>query len=310
MTSLPAISPTRGRVATFLDLIKFAHSVFALPWALIATALALRVAAGGWDRWWERLVLILICMVAARTYAMTVNRLVDRRFDKDNPRTALRPSVTGAISAPFMIVVIGLCVALFLAGTLGFWWRFSNPWPTILAAPVLLWLGFYSFTKRFTALCHFVLGVSLGLAPVSAWIAIAPPAAPLLNQAILFMGVAVTFWVAGFDILYAMQDEEIDRAAKLNSIPARLGRRRALWISRLCHAITIVALVGVGLAAHLGMLYWIAVAVAALLLIIEQSLVKPTDISKVNIAFMTVNGAVGLVVGALAITDILVIAPH
>jgi 4-hydroxybenzoate polyprenyltransferase len=306
MTAAPATT-SPGKVATFLDLIKFAHSVFALPWALIATALAFRVAAGGWDRWWERLLLILVCMVAARTYAMTVNRLVDRRFDKLNPRTARRPSVTGAISPGFMMVVIALCVAVFFAGAAGFWWRFANPWPTILAAPVLAWLGFYSFTKRFTALCHFVLGISLGLAPVSAWIAIAPPAGSLFNPAIVLMGVAVTFWVAGFDILYAMQDEQIDRAAQLNSIPARFGRGGALWISRLSHALTLAALAGAGLAAGLGPLYWIAVAVAAALLIVEQSLVKLSDISKINIAFMTVNGVIGLVVGGLAIADILLL---
>lgn len=295
--------PQRASLATFLDLIKFAHSVFAMPWALIATVMALRVA--GWERWWERLGLILLCMVAARTYAMTVNRLVDRRIDKDNPRTARRPSVTGAVSARFMRWVIALCVVLFIVAAAGFWWRFGNFWPVALSLPVLAWLGFYSFTKRFTAMCHFVLGISLGLAPVSAWIAIAPPRGPMLPPAIGLMGVAVMLWVAGFDILYALQDEEIDRAAGLNSIPAKMGRGGALWMSRGCHALTIGALAGVGVAGGFGWLYWIAFGIAAGLLIVEQALVKRDDISKVNLAFMTVNGVVGLVFGTMAIGDLL-----
>jgi 4-hydroxybenzoate polyprenyltransferase len=299
MTAAPVPS-SPGKVATFLDLIKFAHSVFALPWALIATFLAIQFA--GWERWWERLILILVCMVAARTYAMTVNRFVDRKFDKDNPRTARRPSVTGAISPGFMGAVIGISVAVFIAGAAGFWWRFDNAWPLILSGPVLAWLGFYSLTKRFTAMCHFVLGISLGLAPISAWIAIA---GTIPSAAIWFMGVAVTLWVAGFDILYALQDEEIDRAAKLNSIPAKFGRGISLWISRACHILAIAALAGVGIAGAFGVFYWIAFAIAAALLLIEQSLVRKDDISKVNIAFMTVNGVIGLVVGVLAILDIL-----
>ena len=303
MTMAAGATSAGGRVGTFLDLIKFAHSVFALPWALVAAVMAMKVA--GWERWWERLGLILVCMVAARTYAMTVNRLVDRRFDRENPRTARRPSVTGAVSAGFMRGVIVLCVVVFGAGAAGFGWRFGNWWPVALSVPVLAWLGFYSFTKRFTAMCHFVLGISLGLAPVSAWIAIAPPRGPLLTPAIVLMGVAVVLWVAGFDILYALQDEEIDRAAGLNSIPAKLGRGGALWVSRGCHALTVAALAGVGVTGGFGWVYWVAFGIAAGLLVVEQALVKRNDISRINIAFMTVNGVVGLVFGGMAIGDLL-----
>lgn len=292
-----------ARLATFLDLIKFAHSIFALPWALIAAFLAARTLGLAWPGW-GRLGLILVCMVAARTFAMTVNRLVDRRFDRDNPRTARRPSVTGAVSPVFMQGVIGFSALAFVAGAAGFYFAYQNPWPALLAVPVLAWLGFYSFTKRFTALCHFVLGISLGFAPAAAWLAIAPPAGALMTWPVALMALAVVFWVAGFDILYALQDEQIDRAADLRSIPARVGRRGALWLSRLCHVVTLAALAGVGVTGDFGVLYWIALGIAAALLVIEQGLVRADDISKVNVAFMTVNGAVGLVFGGVAICDV------
>jgi 4-hydroxybenzoate polyprenyltransferase len=307
--SLPAAPPPRpSQVAVFLDLIKFAHSIFALPFALIATFWAFRAvgisplsgpALG-------RLGLILLCMVLARTWAMTFNRLVDRRFDAANPRTARRPSVTGAVSVPFMAGTLALCLVLFHLATGAFYAFFRNPWPALLALPVLAWLAGYSLTKRFTALCHFWLGLSLGLAPVSAWIAIAPPAASPLDPrgvTILLLGAGVTFWVAGFDILYALQDEAFDRNERLHSIPAALGRARAIWVSRGCHLLTVALFAAVGATGGFHALYWAGFAAAALLLVIEQSLVSPRDISKINLAFMTANGLIGLVFGTLAILD-------
>jgi 4-hydroxybenzoate polyprenyltransferase len=311
MTATPAPAaapalPLSRKISTLLDLIKFAHTVFALPFALLAAFLAFRVtglslAAPGL---WGRLGLIVLCMVFARTFAMTVNRLVDREFDAQNPRAARRPSVTGVVSPSFMRLVIMVCALGFLAGAAGFYIAFGNLWPLLLAVPVLVWLASYSFTKRFTALCHFWLGAALGLAPVSAWIALVPPHGPVLTPAIVFLGAAVLFWVAGFDILYSMQDEAIDRTAELHSIPAAVGRPAALWISRACHLLTVLALLGFGLAAGLHVLYWVGFAVAAVLLIVEQSLVTPRDISRVNIAFMTVNGAVGVIFGLLVIADV------
>ncbi|HUO09534.1 MAG TPA: UbiA-like polyprenyltransferase [Phycisphaerae bacterium] len=310
MTTAPATSSTptpAGRLATFLDLIKFAHSIFALPFALIATFWASRAVHQSWPGL-GRLLLIIACMVIARTFAMTFNRLIDRRFDAANPRTARRPSVTGAVTVSFMRSVLVTCMALFLVATAGFWWAYGNFWPLVLSLPVLAWLGGYSLTKRFTALCHFWLGASLGLAPVSAWIAIAPPAAspgdPRGITAAL-LGVGVLFWVAGFDILYALQDEDFDRNEHLHSIPAAVGRRKALLLSRGCHLLTAIAFAAVGVTGGFHLLYWAGYFCAVVLLAIEQSLVSERDISKINIAFMTANGLIGLVFGALAVVDTL-----
>ncbi len=311
------VAPTKhpGQIATFLDLIKFAHSIFALPFALLATFWAFR----------QRqqpilslqtlglLAFILACMVLARTWAMTFNRLVDRTFDAANPRTAKRPSVTGAVSVPFMRATLAVCLLGFLTVTAIFWYATGNLWPLFLAIPILAWLASYSYTKRFTALCHFWLGISLGLAPLSAWIALHPPATPLLAPAgiaTLFLAAGVAFWVAGFDILYALQDESFDRAKNLHSIPAKLGRTSALWVSRACHTASIALFTASGLtlmrltsSAH--PLYWTGFASACALLILQQSLISPTDIRRINLAFMTANGLVGLLFGTLAITDTL-----
>jgi 4-hydroxybenzoate polyprenyltransferase len=298
------------QLATFLDLIKFAHSVFALPFALMATFWAFRAAG---IRPWSggglgRLGLILVCMVAARTWAMTFNRLVDRRFDAANPRTARRPSVTGAVSERFMRGTLALCAAVFGAGAAGFWIWMGNVWPVALAVWVLVWLAVYSLTKRFSALCHFWLGASLGMAPVAAWLAIVPPKVAVLDERGLvaaLMGLGVMFWVAGFDILYALQDEEIDRQAGLHSVPAAWGRRRALWVSRGCHGVTAGVFLAVGLCGGFGGLYWAGYAAAVGLLIVEQALVSERDISRINVAFMTANGLIGVVFGGLAISDLI-----
>jgi 4-hydroxybenzoate polyprenyltransferase len=300
--------PKLGQLGTFLDLIKFAHSVFALPFALMATFWSFHAAAisprstGGL----ACLGLILVCMVAARTWAMTFNRLADRQFDAANPRTARRPSVTGAVSVRFMQLTLTLCAVLFLAATAAFWLWLANPWPLALALPVLAWIATYSLTKRFTALCHFWLGASLGMAPVAAWLAIVPPAiSPLDPRGLVsvLIGLGVTFWVAGFDILYALQDETLDRESGLHSIPAALGRGRALWISRSCHVLTAALFLTVGLSGGFHLLYWAGYAAAVGLLVVEQSLVSERDISRVNVAFMTANGLIGVVFGGLAILD-------
>lgn len=303
------IKNQKSKITTFLDLIKFAHSIFALPFALIATFWSFRQAAiaplspAGLGR----LGLILACMVLARTWAMTFNRLVDLPFDAANPRTARRPSVTGAVTVSFMKATLMLCFVGFLAATAGFL-AWGNWWPLALSVPVLAWLAIYSWTKRFTALCHFWLGVSLGLAPVSAWLAIAPPAvAPWSAQGltVVLVGLGVTCWVAGFDILYALQDEAFDRQQALQSIPAALGRTRAIWLSRICHLAAAALFLGVGLTGRFHILYWMGFSCAALLLLVEQLLVSPRDISRINIAFMTANGLIGLIFGSLAIADLL-----
>ncbi len=296
------------RVAVFLDLIKFSHSIFALPFALIATFLAARAIGLMWPGWF-RLGLIVVCMVLARTFAMTFNRLVDRHIDARNPRTENRPSVRGDISAGFMRMVLVMSGVLFVLATGLFDELLGNVYPVILAVPVLAFIAFYSFTKRFTWLCHFFIGASLMLAPLSAWVAIVPPRGAALGWQVVFLGLGVLFWTAGFDILYALQDQAVDRRERLFSIPARAGTGTALWISRLCHLVTVLALAafgaGIGGGMRLGVVYWIGWAAVVALLAIEQSLVKVDDISKINLAFMMINGLVGVVFGVLSIAAIL-----
>ena len=313
-STVPAVKPPAGpamsRLRTFLELIKFSHSIFAMPFALVAMFLAVR-ESGRVLPGVRAIILIVGAMVSARTFAMTFNRIVDRKFDILNPRTRYRPSVTGALSVRWMSAALAISGALFVLFTLGFWGAYGNPWPAALAVPVLGFIAFYSYTKRFTWLCHFVIGASLGLAPISAWIALSPPRGPVLTVQIIWLAVAVMTWTAGFDLIYAMQDIEVDRRDKLYSLPARFGPRLGLIVSRLCHACTLFALAAFGLALggglQLGITYWIGWVAVSALLITEQSLVKADDLSRVNIAFMTINGIVGLVFGILGITAILLV---
>jgi 4-hydroxybenzoate polyprenyltransferase len=311
-TPLPSAAIRAGTkdssLKTFLDLIKFSHSIFAMPFALVAMFLAGQATGHpmpGLLQW----ILIIGCMVSARTFGMTFNRLVDRKFDAGNPRTRNRPSVTGALSVRWMTTALFVAGAVFIALTTAFWWLLHNPWPAILALPVLGFIALYSYTKRFTWLCHFVIGASLGLAPLSTWVALVPPHGALITIQIGWLAIAVTTWTAGFDLLYAMQDIAIDRRDRLHSLPARFGPRAALIISRMCHLVTLFSLAAFGAALgggiRLGVVYWLGWIIVAILLAVEQSLVKPDDISRINLAFMTINGIVGLVFGLLSITAIL-----
>ena len=286
-------------VRTWGEMIKFSHSIFALPFAVLATFLAARperptVADFG---------LIVVCMVAARSAAMTFNRIVDAKIDARNPRTANRPLPAGQITPAAAWAFFLGSGALFLLGCAGFWWLRANPWPLLLGLPVLAWLCFYSYTKRFTAFAHVVLGSGIALAPVAAWIAISPET---LGATAVWLLVAVATWIAGFDIIYAALDADFDRSAGLFSIPSRLGVGPALWIARGLHVVTALALVAVGRSAGLGAWYYAGVAAVILLLIIENAIVHPRDLSRVNLAFFTVNGVIGLVLGVLGVTDILV----
>ncbi len=286
-------------VRTWGEMIKFSHSVFALPFALLATFLAARPQRPQLGQ----LLLIVAAMVMARSAAMTFNRLVDAAFDAANPRTAGRALPRGLISRTAALGFLVAASAGFVLVAAGFWLGYGNPWPLWLCGPVLLVLCGYSYTKRFTRWSHLVLGVSIALAPPAAWIAIRPET--LGAAAALLMG-AVLCWIAGFDILYACQDIEFDRRAGLHSLPARLGIAPALRIARGLHGLTVACLVGVGLSAGLGWLYGIGLALVALLLIVEHALVRADDLSRINLAFFTVNGIVGLVLGGLGILDILV----
>jgi 4-hydroxybenzoate polyprenyltransferase len=286
------------KLAVFAGDIKIHHTVFALPFALLSTFLAANgMPPAG------KLLLILICMVTARTVAMAANRLLDARLDSLNPRTARRAIPSGMLSPMFFGVIVALCVAGFIGATALFQIWYHNPWPLILSLPVLVFLSGYPFLKRFTRLCHYYLGAALALAPVCAWIAIKgnvelPP---------VLMAIGVLLWTAGFDIIYACQDYDVDVQSGLYSVPSKLGIGRALWVARLTHLLSIAAMLAVGFStSHLGTFYFIGVGLASLLLVIEHSLVRENDLSKVGLAFFTVNGFISLAIGTLGIIDVFV----
>jgi 4-hydroxybenzoate polyprenyltransferase len=288
-------------VRRLLELVRFSHTLFALPFALTSAALAWYFAPAGFD--WLQLVGILLGMVLARSAAMAFNRLVDRDHDAMNPRTATRHLPAGTLSVAQVATFTAVCSLGFVAATALFLLR-DNPWPLIFSVPVLLFVLAYSLTKRFTALCHFWLGLSLFLAPVAAWIAIRGlPAWP--EAAIpLLLGGAVLFWVAGFDILYACQDVEFDRKARLRSVPALLGVANALRVALACHLVMLFLLGLLFVAANppLGWVYLLGTGLVGVLLAYEHSLVSAADLSKVNAAFFQVNAvvSVGLFVIVLA----------
>lgn len=294
-------TPALTRLRTYLELVRFSHTIFALPFAVTAALLAaqrgidpgLAAGPGGWLR---PAAGILLCMVAARTAAMAFNRLVDRAIDAANPRTATRHLPRGDLGAGEVLGLVVASSAAFIGATLLF---LPNWLPLVLSIPVLAWLLGYSYAKRFTALAHLWLGAALGFAPVAAWIALrgqtvlANPT-DLLPAAIL--GAAVTLWVAGFDIIYACQDAAFDAAHGLRSIPARLGIPRALGLAKWLHAATLVVLAALpALVPELGWIYGLAWAAIAGLLVWEHALVRPDDLSRVNQAFFTANAAIGLV---------------
>jgi len=238
-------------------------------------------------------------MVCARNFAMAFNRIVDRHIDLKNPRTAARHLPAGTLSVAGVSLFAIANAAIFVAATALF---MPNDWPLILAAPVLAFVALYSLTKRFTALAHFWLGAALMLAPVAAWIAIRG----LTEMTVpLLLGTAVLFWVSGFDILYACQDAEFDRREGLHSVPARFGVKRSLHIAALCHAVMLGLLVALGMASpHLGQVYFAGLAVIAVLLIVEHSLVRADDLSRVNRAFFQINGVISLGLLALVLVQV------
>ncbi|NOY41825.1 MAG: UbiA family prenyltransferase [Planctomycetes bacterium] len=286
-----------------LSLIRFSHTVFALPFALLAAMMAWRMQAlenppHAWR--WQELLGILLCMVTARSAAMAFNRLADRKIDAGNPRTAARHLPAGILSTTQVTTFTVACGLAFITSTLLF---LPNRLPLFLSIPVLAFLCGYSYTKRFTSLAHFWLGTALALSPIAAWIAIRGEVVlqhPGDLLPALVLGGAVLAWVAGFDMIYACQDYQFDREAKLRSIPTRLGIAGALRLAAVCHATTVV-LLGILLLVYppFGLLYGIAVAVVAVLLIYEHALVRPDDLDRVNAAFFNVNAVISL--GLLAV---------
>ena len=278
-------------VRTTLEMIKFSHTLFALPFALLAAVLA----AGGWPRG-STLLKILLAMVGARSAAMAHNRLADRRFDAENPRTAARALPSGVLSPAFVRIFLAASIAVFLAAAA------SLNRLTLLLSPVALGLLLlYAYTKRFTALSHLVLGLCLGIAPVGAWIAVRGEFALLP----VLLGLAVLFWTAGFDVIYSLQDEAHDRRVGLRSIPASVGARRALWISGLFHAAMAVLLVAVWRLAGGGWLFFAGIVATLAALVYQHAIVRPGDLSRVDAAFFTANGFVSVVLAACGIADVL-----
>lgn len=287
-------------IGVWAEMVKIAHSVFALPFAMMAAFLAGRhVEERGWPHFGQ-LGLIVVCMVSARSVAMTFNRIADAAIDARNPRTANRPLPAERLRFTAAWMMLGLSVITFGAGCLGFHLFYQNTWPILLSGPVLVYLAGYSFTKRFTRWSHYYLGSAIALSPGAAWLAVHPGS---LGVPALVLMATVTFWIAGFDIIYACQDIEVDRREGLHSLPAILGPAKALWIARLSHALAIVGLGVLGVLADLGLIYLGGVILAAALLLVENVLVRPGHYKYVNHAFFTINGAVSLVLAGSAIAD-------
>ena len=275
------MSPKFASLREFLEAIKFSHSIFALPFALIATMLAGQGQFPEPKIWmW-----IILAMVGARTWAMSVNRVVDARIDAANPRTASRAVAAGRISGPLMFAygLVGALLFLFSAAMLS---RVAL-W---CAVPVLLILASYSYTKRFTMFCHFWLGLCLGLAPLGAWVALRSE----LSGRIFVLTLAICFWVAGFDILYALQDQSFDTETQLHSIPSRMGTQSALHISRFSHLIAGILFVAFGALFELGALYFIGLFVAFALMVYEHWIVRKGNLEKINLAFFNLNGYIAV----------------
>ena len=309
-------------VKNYLSLIRFSHTIFAMPFALIGFFLGLdsrrsihffnRITGLRWPvhAVWSRgdaypyssadlflrFVLVILSMIAARSAAMSFNRYLDREFDAKNPRTAIREIPRGIIAANHALLFTIVSCILFMVACF-----FINRICFFLSPVALFVVLFYSYTKRFTPLCHLILGIGLSLAPIGAYLAVTGVFAPL---PILF-SLAVIFWVAGFDIIYALQDEEFDKSQHLYSIPVWLGKPRALRVSELFHLLSAAFVIWAGIYGEFGWWYWLGISVFGGMLIYQHAIVKPNDLSRVNLAFMTANGIASVVFALLVIADLL-----
>jgi 4-hydroxybenzoate polyprenyltransferase len=296
------------RFRNYLSLVKFSHTLFALPFAMIGFFLGIfgsktiyETTTPGTPVLMFRFFLVLICMVTARSAAMAFNRYLDRHFDARNPRTAIREIPRGIIAPKSALRFVVACCLLFM---LTCW--FINPLCFYLSPVALFVILFYSYTKRFTALCHLVLGIGLSLAPIGAFLAVTGKFELL---PLLFSG-AVICWVSGFDIIYAMQDMDFDKSEKLFSIPTAFGKIGALRISTLLHVLSAGFVIAAGLVGDFGAWYWVGMVLFAGMLIYQHTIVKPNDLSRVNIAFMTANGIASIVFAFFAIADMLITHKH
>lgn len=276
------------KIRDFLELVKFEHTLFALPFAYLGMILAAAGAAAP-PLTWRHAFWITAAMAAARTLAMGTNRLADRAFDAQNPRTANRPLVTGRIK-PATAWMGTLLAGLILTAAA---WQLG-PLPLKLLPGAVIFLVGYSFTKRFTWFSHFILGFTDGLAPAGAWVAVRGSIFAASDAPAWLLWGAVTLWIAGFDVIYACQDVAFDRQSNLCAIPARFGIAAALRISALCHGLTLVCLSALGIAVPLGWPYWIGMTVVAGLLVYEHLLVRPDDLDRIQVAFFNINSYISL----------------
>lgn len=295
-------------IKNYLSLIKFSHTIFAMPFALIGFFLgmfSITSVLPGWnipafspaqiaDLTWQ-FILVILCMVFARSAAMAFNRYLDRHFDAKNPRTAIREIPAGILKANSVLWFTIACCVLFIITC----W-FINRICFYLSPVALFVILFYSYTKRFTPLCHLVLGLGLSLAPIGAYLAVTGE----FHLLPILFSLSVVFWVSGFDIIYALQDEEFDRSQRLFSMPVWLGKKKALRVSEALHVISFACIVAAGVYGRFGWLYWAGVAVFGGMLLYQHSIVKPDDLRRVNLAFMTTNGIASVVFAVFVIADI------
>jgi 4-hydroxybenzoate polyprenyltransferase len=310
------------KVRSYLSLIKFAHTIFAMPFALIgfflgslSMGLAYSAASGwqitrtivrtpwtsfnrhDWGFFAMKLILVILCMVFARSAAMAFNRYLDRRWDALNPRTAIREIPKGIITPQNALLFTIVNCILFIATT----WFINRICFYLSPVALAVVLG-YSYTKRFTPLCHLILGLGLSLAPIGAYLAVTG----VFHWLPILFSFAVLFWVSGFDIIYALQDIDFDQSQKLYSIPAWLGKERALRVSEILHLLSAGCVVAAGKFGQFGVLYWIGVLVFIGCLVYQHSIVKPNDLRRVNIAFMTTNGIASVVFAIFVIADLFI----
>ena len=281
----------------YLSLIKFSHTVFALPFALIGFSLAIHSGRAHFDG--QKFGLVILCMVLARSAAMAFNRFIDRRFDALNPRTIIREIPSGAISPTAALLMVLICSASFMVAT----W-FINSLCFYLSPVALLVVLGYSYTKRFTPLCHLILGLGLSLAPIGAYIALTEHFALLP----IFISVTVFLWSSGFDIIYALQDDEFDKSQNLKSIPVFLGRKNALLLSSLLHTLAAVCVIAVYFVGGFNWLYCLGALAFISLLVYQHTLVKPNDLSRVTLAFGTTNGVASVIFCLCVCADIFLIS--
>ncbi len=283
----------------YLSLVRFSHTIFAMPFALIGFFLGVMATLFSplsTHHYIVLFLLVIICMITARSAAMAFNRYLDRHFDALNPRTAIREIPKGIISSDSALRFTIACCVLFVFATF-----FINPICFFLSPVALFVILFYSYTKRFTPLCHLVLGLGLSLAPIGAYLAVTGR----FDVLPLLFSFAVIFWVSGFDVIYALQDVEFDQSQQLYSIPAVLGRNKGLKVSELLHLLSAACVIAAGFYGHFHIVYWLGILVFVGMLIYQHSIVHPHDLSKVNIAFMTANGIASVVFAVLVIGDLL-----